>query len=77
VIPFQRLVELHNTVELVNNSYWRDHYGVAHSLVKAMVRGWVEDLTPQGWELVHELLTDVESVSPLTIFNPNKLPIIT
>jgi hypothetical protein len=77
MIPFQRLIELFNTVELVSNSYWREEYSDAHALVKAMVFGWVEDLTPKGWEMVQTLLEDIESVSPLTIFNPNNLPIIT
>lgn len=77
MIPFQRLVELYNTVELVASDYWRHNYSCAHQLVQAVVFGWVEDLTPKGWELVSVLLRDVEAVSPLTIHNPNDLPIIT
>jgi hypothetical protein len=76
-VPFQRLVELHNTVELVANDYWRRNFKTEIGLVEAIVRGYVEDLTPKGWKMVVFLLKDIESVSPLTMLNPANLPIIT
>ncbi len=76
-IKFETMVKLYNTVELVANDFWRKSYPVAVSLVSAVVWGYVEDLTPRGWAAVQELLKDVEAVSPLTLLNPNNLPVIT
>jgi len=74
MIPFEELVRLHNTVQMVVNPHWRDNFTAECALVAALVYGQVEDLTPKGWELVNNLLADIKDVSPLTILNPKNLP---
>lgn len=75
-IPFEELVKLHNTVELVANSYWREHYKSEVCVLRGVVFGYVTELSDKGWEWLDVLYKDVKDVSPLTMHNPTNLPIL-
>lgn len=76
MIPFEELVKLHNTVMLVSNDWWRTTYQSELGLVWAVVWGYVDDLTPKGWEIVVPFYQEVLKASPMCLNNPGRLPVL-
>lgn len=71
---FETLVKVWNTATLVSNDYWRDVFRDELALAWGVVHGHVDNLTEKGWVLIEGLYNDLDSCSPLTMYNPRNLP---
>lgn len=74
---FEMLIKIWNTANLVSNGYWRDVFHDELALAWGVIHGHVDDLTEKGWILIEGLYDDLMKSTPLTMVNPNNLPVLT